>query len=232
MTLKQKTRLWRLLKAIFWPLPQKIALSCIVLLLCSFQSVPPVLSGTATVQASKNTIGVSNKKANLTTPVRFAPLADSAAKFLWVRETRPNRGPGIDAMLRRVGLPPGHPWCAAFVSLLCDTAGVTWPTVRSAASQAFVVRGAIDAARILNGRDSVRRGDIVIWRNGNTWTGHIGVATDDWRGSSGPTIEGNTSAGTAGSQRDGNGVYRRTRKILRYDYFRIRYIVRPKYGHS
>lgn len=214
---------------VFSQIPQKIAIAALLLTLCSFQTNPTVWSGTATVQTEKNTVGISEKQTLKKSPVRFSPIADSAARFLWVRETGANRGPGINEMLRRVGLPPGHPWCAAFVSMLCDTSGVLCPSVRSAASQAFVVRGAVPAERILNGRDSVHRGDIIIWRNGNTWTGHIGVATADWAGASGPTIEGNTSAGTAGSQRDGNGVYRRTRRITRYDYFRIRYVVRPTY---
>lgn len=32
-----------------------------------------------------------------------------------VRETAPNSGPQVDRYLHAVGLPPGHPWCAAFV---------------------------------------------------------------------------------------------------------------------
>jgi hypothetical protein len=36
----------------------------------------------------------------------------------WVRETGPNRGQAVEAILKRVGLEPGKAWCAAFVAYI------------------------------------------------------------------------------------------------------------------
>jgi len=63
-------------------------------------------------------------------------------------------------------------------------------------------------------------GAVVVWRKENGPYGHAGFAVA-WDGASGETVEGNTSSGRAGSQRDGDGVWRRQRRITPGRYFRI-----------
>ncbi|WP_158727287.1 peptidoglycan-binding protein [Streptomyces sp. NRRL S-31] len=60
---------------------------------------------------------------------------------------------------------------------------------------------------------AVRRGDIVFFSwDGGPLADHVGVVTADAAaGADVHTIEGNTSSGNAGSQGNGDGVYRRTR---------------------
>ncbi|MEU8619946.1 peptidoglycan-binding protein [Streptomyces sp. NPDC048623] len=60
---------------------------------------------------------------------------------------------------------------------------------------------------------AAKRGDIVFFSwDGGPVADHVGVVTEDAApGADIRTIEGNTSAGAAGSQGNGDGVYRRTR---------------------
>ena len=104
----------------------------------------------------------------------------------------------------------------------------------------------IRARDVRRGAVSVPVGSIVVWRSGNSWRGHIGFVwrdddpTDEgfaandystealaWRHACGRTVEGNTSSGRRGSQRDGGGVYTRTRCIS-HSHFRIVGFVPPR----
>lgn len=116
-----------------------------------------------------------------------------------------NRGPWVKKFLALCGLPEGNPWCAAFVN---------W---------CFVQAGAVDlpqqparvyswwAWALATGRATTKpvRGDVGLWINPDG-TGHqffflmqIGPVIR--------TIEGNTTPGTLGNQREGNGCFRRFR---------------------
>ncbi len=137
-----------------------------------------------------------------------------------------NRGPRVERFLRSVGLGPGQPWCAAFVSYVLDAAGVRAPldgrgrVIRSGLAAHFITARSIRASEALRGVKAVPAGAVVVWRRGNGPFGHAGLAVR-WDGARGETVEGNTSAGTSGSQRDGEGVWRRQRVIQPGSYFRI-----------
>ena len=137
-----------------------------------------------------------------------------------------NRGARVERFLRSVGLGPGHPWCAAYVSYVLDAAGVRAPlnerrrVIRSGLAARFITARSIRASEALRGVKPVPPGAVVIWRKGNGPYGHAGFVVD-WDGASGETVEGNTSSGRAGSQRDGDGVWRRQRRITPGRYFRI-----------
>lgn len=79
---------------------------------------------------------------------------------------------------------------------------------------------------VVMGRQQIKKGDILIWQKGTTIYGHTGFASDDWDGTTGKTIEANTSPGTGGNQSNGDGVYQRKRTIEVYSYFRIKWITR------
>ena len=192
---------------------------------------------------------------------RFYPTGqahlDTALAYVGVVERGGNnRGPEIERFLRSVGIGPGAPWCAAFTSycrrVAADAGSPTGPFERpgvphygAVATRHLSFGGKVSAAEVWRGAQSVPPGSHVVWRNGNSWTGHVGFVWKDddpqsegfaagdrspdalsWRHRCGYTVEGNTSSGDAGSQRDGGGVYTRLR-CLSYSHFKIDGFVAP-----
>lgn len=148
------------------------------------------------------------------------PHADTAWAYVGTQETGRNCGPEVRAFLAATGLGCGYPWCAAFVSYALTKAGADRPKTRSAATRHFIQRGSIQARRVLRGEHTPTAGTLIVWRKGNTPYGHIGIVMG-WDGRCGSTVEGNTSAGRSGHQRDGDGVWFRWRCIHPGSYFRI-----------
>lgn len=134
------------------------------------------------------------------------------------RETAYNRSPYIDQWNRSAGVPPGSYYCASFVSWCLKEARVRFPKKNTASSRAFIVPGrSYTTQQILLGVYRPKAGDILVWvRQGG---GHIGFVIG-WDKATGTTIEANTSSGK-GSQANGDGVYRRTRRIEPFSAFRI-----------
>lgn len=135
-----------------------------------------------------------------------------------------NDGPEVEQFLSAVRLKAGNPYCAAFVSFVLDSAGrirpVDRPQIRSALASDFITDLSIETRRVLRGTEQIPPGTILIWRKGNTIYGHTGFVVE-WDQAKGTTIEANTSSGTYGSQRDGEGVFRRRRSLQPGNYFRI-----------
>lgn len=156
---------------------------------------------------------------------------DTALTYVGVTEaTGNNDGPEITKFLNSVGLNSGYAWCAAFVSYNLNVSeGIENPKIRSARARDFKVKQRIDAERVLMGIDTIHPGYIVGWEKGNTVFGHLGFVTHKWVGKYGKTVEGNTSPGIHGSQRDGEGVYLRERGIHPASYFRITWFVPYSY---
>lgn len=154
---------------------------------------------------------------------------DIALEYEGTTEVGDNRGPEVKAFLASVGLDEGYPYCAAFVSYSLDQApNVEKPKVRSALAQDFITNSSIEAKDVLRGSDTAPPGAVIVWKKGSTINGHAGFAIH-WDGASGETIEANTSPG-AGSQYDGDGVYRRERTIQPGNYFRITHFTPVTYG--
>ncbi len=149
-------------------------------------------------------------------------VVDVALQEVGVTETPPgsNEGPRIADYMAAVGLSDGYPWCAGFARKMLDQAEANRPDVRSAGATDYVTGASIDATSVLRGAEEVARGALAIWRRGDTWKGHIGIVRG-WQQQCGRTVEGNTSPGDAGPQRDGDGVWRRQRCIRPGSYFRI-----------
>ena len=164
------------------------------------------------------------------------PHASDGARPLWVTAALSqvgtverggaNRGAEVAGYLRAVGIWAPAPWCAAFVRWSLDAGGgeVLRPDgtrMRTGAATAWLQgRGMIPARSVERGLVRPPQGSVVVWRNGTGWTGHAGVL-DWWDRRCGETVEGNTSSGRAGSQRDGDGVWARTRCVSPGAYFRI-----------
>jgi len=157
-----------------------------------------------------------------------------ALSYVGAREaTGHNDGEPVETFLRSVGRRKGDSWCAAFVSFCLSRSGVTQPSIRSGLAREFKRGpGLVRSELVLRGCATIASGSIVGWEKGSTISGHIGFVTDQWKGPTGRTIEGNTSSGVKGNQSDGDGVYLRTRTIQPANYFRIMWFIPVTYGNS
>lgn len=105
----------------------------------------------------------------------------------------------------------GVPYCAMFVSWVLSQAGMTPP----GGIFAYCPTGLNNARRLgrVHDKRAATPGDLVFFDwNKDGVSDHVGIVTAN-RGSYLETIEGNTSAGTRGSQSNGGGVYRRARSL-------------------
>lgn len=107
----------------------------------------------------------------------------------------------------------GHPayqglsWCGAFVMAVAKKVGLTIPVVISTATGAAIFQA--DHRWYPTGQP----GDLVFFAwNNDGHIDHIGIVVTANPDGSYITVEGNTSAGQAGSQRNGGMVAKRTRK--------------------
>ncbi len=136
-----------------------------------------------------------------------------------VEATGRNDGAKVEAYLSAVGLHRGAPWCGAFVAWVLDRAGANGPLdargqrVRTGVALGYRAGvGTVDARLVQRGVWRPPEGALVVWRRGTSWQGHVGVV-EWWDRRCGYTVEGNTSSGARGSQRDGDGVWRRRRCV-------------------
>jgi len=155
---------------------------------------------------------------------------DTAITFLGVQDDGTNRGPEVNRFLRSVSLPPGNPWCAAFVSYCLQSANVHSPTVRSGLARNYLTKEAISAEKVLRTGMDLEAGTLIGWQRGNTIFGHLGIVKE-WNGRCGTTIEGNTSApNSGGSQFNGGGVHTKERCIEPLAHFRITWFTPVTYN--
>ncbi|MEZ4698834.1 MAG: CHAP domain-containing protein [Rhodothermales bacterium] len=179
-----------------------------------------------------------------TRPVGSLVHLETARTYVGVTE-RPkdsNRGTEVETFLAAVNLAPSkdrygawhsYPYCAAFVSFALNSApNVDAPRVRSARARDFVTRESIEARLVQRGTVEIPPGTIVVWkakRDPSDTSGHVGFVVE-WAGQGGTTIEGNTSPGQGGDQRDGGGVYLRKRMLSPGSAFRITHFTPVRYA--
>ena len=149
-------------------------------------------------------------------------LAYIAAKELGTTESSPSGEVRIRTYQTATWLPPGGwPWCAAFVAHCLREWLKTPENLTACISPAYPSANAWRCAdaraygweewaikrglAVFDEDQKMRVGDIVTFD-----FSHIGIVRED-RGNIIETIEGNTSAGPKGSQRDGDGVFARLR---------------------
>lgn len=121
-----------------------------------------------------------------------------------------NHGRWVGILLDTVGLDEGYAWCAAAMTFASMVAEAPHPLRSEGYNPAAVVgwrKWAEEKGHLIA---SPSRGSICMHKTTAT-QGHIGVCVlavaPNVR-----TIEGNTSSGESGSQTDGGGLFRRTRK--------------------
>jgi hypothetical protein len=102
---------------------------------------------------------------------------------------------------------PAEPWCADFVVWVMRQAGITLPN--ESAYTPYMLNGFRSAGA---SPGTPKSGDCVFFNfSGGRTPQHVGIVSAVNVDGSLITIEGNTSAGDAGSQANGGGVFRRIR---------------------
>ncbi len=132
-----------------------------------------------------------------------------------------NAGPEVDEYLKSVGLPPGNPWCAAFVVFrLTKAAHELGLTIRSDFPRTgytptlagFFKNNNLWTPASARNPLMIARGDLCFFYfAAEGRIGHVGMVTGI-DGDGIHTIEGNTSGGS-GVDRNGGGVYQKVRSF-------------------
>lgn len=132
-----------------------------------------------------------------------ASLTAVARHFTFVRETQgANRGAWVGLFQRHVGIQPGDPWCAAFLSFVGDIAYFGhWPLVLSGSCMALLTN-ARSKGYDLKPSSAVQIDDLFFYLDASGHAHHVGILT-----SATPLIgiSGNTSPD--GTSSNGDGVY-------------------------
>ena len=164
----------------------------------------------------------------------------NSARYLNVREhTNNNDAPEIDRMLSYLGLPPRQSWCAAFVVWNYMEAGYRLPRQGRCATLLKVCESnalrykTFDADDVKLGIVRLRPGDIPIWAHGRIdaardFNGHTGIVLRQLDRTSFQSREGNTMPSNAGNQREGGGVFDRTRQLGFGSTFRVLAFIRVR----
>lgn len=124
------------------------------------------------------------------------------------RETSRNSGPMVDAYLASVGLAPGFSWCAAFVYWSFHKAA----TDTQQANPCPRTAGALKLHAMAppgTWKDKPEPCDVFVIDHGHG-LGHVGFVESLTPAGLLVTVEGNTNGG---GSREGDGVYRRTRRL-------------------
>lgn len=103
---------------------------------------------------------------------------------------------------------PAEPWCADFLVWVTRQAGLRLPSEHPYTP--YMATGFKRAGTWGDRTAGIAPGDVVFFNFGSGIIRHVGIV-EAVRRTEIVTIEGNTSPGSAGSQDNGGGVYRRTR---------------------
>jgi hypothetical protein len=148
---------------------------------------------------------------------------ERSKRYVGVKEEPPgsNRGPLIDRWLRDAGVPPGNPWCMAFVRAMFRECG---RILGGGASVGRFEQWAHEHGELVK---RPFRGDVVCYRfDSDDWPDHVGlvdrVLAVRWLGGrfvgTIRTVEGNTAHG---NDANGGQVQVRYRSALRCTFARI-----------
>ena len=110
----------------------------------------------------------------------------------------------------------GVPYCGCFVAYAAaKIGGASFPELARLAYTPYID---YDAGMGRNGlkevaAEDVRRGDFAVFHFGSGGAKHVGLCVGPVHNGTTDCVEGNTSAGTTGSQDDGGGIFRRSRPV-------------------
>ncbi|MEI6806740.1 MAG: CHAP domain-containing protein [Myxococcaceae bacterium] len=108
-----------------------------------------------------------------------------------------NRGQLVTLFQRAAGgLANGEPWCMAFVQFCIQAVDTLVADCEGSTQKSLLFKS---------------EHCLCIWQQGQTASGHVGIIVDVNADGSIMTVEGNTSSGDAGNQREGDGVWLKRR---------------------
>jgi len=154
------------------------------------------------------------------------PHVDTLSYYVPTLEQGRNAGPKVPVIeaLKYMGFGKGTPYCAATVSWCLDITDAKSPKVRTALATRFLKSDdRVLYPDVISKRDTVFRGDIVVWRRGNGYKGHAGFVDSTWTGKCGWTVEANTT-----NDQGQEGIFRKYRCIKPSAHFSIVGFVRTK----
>lgn len=132
-----------------------------------------------------------------------------------------NRGNKIDMIQEAFGF-IGVQYCVLFVlycyKKACAAQKVNYPFPDTASSQTLY-EWAVKNGYAETDFSKLKHGDIVIWRKFKLWQGHAAIVKNvfpEYKAFT--TIEGNTQNSELGDQRDGGGIFIRTRYMRKADF--------------
>jgi hypothetical protein len=104
----------------------------------------------------------------------------------------------------------GYAWCATYVVAMFRRAGIKLPN--ESAYTPTMLNGFFASKAGTRGSKGIAAGDVVFFNfDRGSLPQHVGIVVSVNKDGSLITLEGNTSAGDAGSQANGGGVFRRIR---------------------
>ncbi len=166
--------------------------------------------GDITLRAVANKLGIKEPDSDF-----HEKLIRIAESQVGIFETSKNHGEGIAKYWTATDYPEGYenrePYCAAAVCWMIRETGRFSDQDRPKTPSAFGFESWSRARglKLLKPPSSVKRGDLVIFE-----FSHVGIATSDSdKDGRFSTIEANTSGTSQGNQRDGGGVFRKTRNL-------------------
>lgn len=142
-----------------------------------------------------------------------------AAATVGASESPPNtnKGPFVARCLKTTGLPEGHPWCAAWTTMVGIAAlGDAWPVLKSASVQQQAEWAAKHKVRLVATKTPAKAGDLfcLYYPSLKRWA-HIGFVLSAARdGKTIRTLEANTSGA---GEREGWLVAEKTRVLTGRD---------------
>lgn len=168
------------------------------------------------------------KVLNIETQTREVYMNETKKRMLvfeakrWVGITEvggANRGQIVEMFQNAVdGKASGEPWCLGFVQFCLQMVDKEYDFVRQMKAAKAVVFETEHCLTLWN-KSTVNQkkklpesGTIVLWKHGDTTSGHAGIVTEVLEKGEFRTVEGNTSGG-AGVVREGDGVFERVRSI-------------------
>lgn len=168
--------------------------------------------------------------------IKVRLLISEAARWLGTKEEKENSGAFIKMFQNWDNHPDQVPWCAAFVQYCLKMTLYTYDSLFQCCSdfhKAFPTEHCMTLWAKTDDKYKTQipqEGSIVVWshiKNGKpTGTGHCGIVTKAAPSQRFETIEGNTGDGS-GINRDGDGVFARTRTLTGTEDFMVLGFILP-----
>ncbi|WP_394991518.1 CHAP domain-containing protein [Emticicia sp.] len=119
-----------------------------------------------------------------------------ATKYIGETEKPKNSGftkPEFEKRMVAVGWGRAMAWCAFFVELVCREAMPEQDAELAKLFSGSALTTYNNFEKIGKTSQTPKIGDLVVWRYGKTWQGHIGIVTEVYGTDMITTIEGNTN---------------------------------------